>query len=295
MSAEELDNLYQRLTDRLNELREERTEHEEILAFYGRVIAAQRQAQQETTVPKLDLTQDILQMKIQEGFPIIDRVTFPVDREAATRLFATLCQLSLEENPVLAGGGKALLGAMEAENLDFESLINAVLQEDSEGLAGMAADLKVESPVLQVLAKLSLQPSLLAAKAAVIQTAALDDWRYGYCPVCGSLPAMAALVGEGGQRQALCSFCGHIWRVPRLGCLFCSTAEDKEVHYFYTEGDDLYRVQVCDSCQDYLKTIDTRKGGDAEAMAVDDVSTSHLDLVAEEKGYQRKAPRLWGI
>jgi hypothetical protein len=28
---------------------------------------------------------------------------------------------------------------------------------------------------------------------------------------------------------------------------------------------------------------------------VDDVVTTHLDLLAEDEGYRRKAPRLWGI
>jgi formate dehydrogenase maturation protein FdhE len=41
--------------------------------------------------------------------------------------------------------------------------------------------------------------------------------------------------------------------------------------------------------------MDTREGGDARTLAVDDVASGHLDLLAEEEGYQRKAPRLWGI
>ena len=93
----------------------------------------------------------------------------------------------------------------------------------------------------------------------------------------------------------LCSFCGHVYRLPRLGCPFCSSESPEDLRYFYGEEEDSHRVQVCDRCSGYLKILDTRKGGSVEALAVDDILTAHLDLVAEEQGYERKAPRLWGI
>ena len=39
----DLDDLYQRMTSRLNQLRQERSELEEILAFYDKVLAAQQE------------------------------------------------------------------------------------------------------------------------------------------------------------------------------------------------------------------------------------------------------------
>ena len=106
---------------------------------------------------------------------------------------------------------------------------------------------------------------------------------------------MAALVGEEGKREALCSFCGHFWQLPRLMCPFCSTEKQEDLRYFHGEGDELYRVYVCEQCRGYLKVMDIREGGDVRTLAVDDVASGHLDLLAEEEGYQRKAPRLLGI
>jgi FdhE protein len=106
---------------------------------------------------------------------------------------------------------------------------------------------------------------------------------------------MAALVGEEGRRHGFCSFCGTLYRLPRVGCPFCGTENQDDLRYFYGEDEDLYRVQVCDRCSGYLKVLDTRKGGSVEALAVEDILTAHLDLIAEEQGYERKAPRLWGI
>jgi FdhE protein len=292
---EPLDEFYQRMTYRLNQLRKERSELEEILAFYDKVLAAQQQTQQQIAIPEIDLPEEQLRLKIEEGFPLLDRGDFRVDRDSSRELFQRICHLSMEENPVLAAAGKTLLEAMDIGKLDLVKLTIAVLQNDTKAIEAVAKDLDVTIPVVQALTKLSLQPFLLASVQAVGQRAAIDDWHYGYCPVCGGLPAMAALVGEEGKKEALCSFCGHFWQLPRLMCPFCGTDKQEDLRYFHGEGDDLYRVYVCEQCSGYLKVMDTREGGDVRTLAVDDVASGHLDLLAEGEGYRRKAPRILGI
>jgi FdhE protein len=291
----ELDDFYQRMKSRLEQCRKDRNELEEILAFYDKVLAAQRETQEETPIPEIDLSADQIKLKIEQGFPLIDSGNFSVDKDSSERLFRRLCHFSKEENPVLASAGRALLAAMDSGTLESTELSKAVLQNHAESIEGYAKDLEVSLTVLQTLTKLSIQPSLLVTVASLAKAAHLDRWRHGYCPICGGLPAIAALIGEEGKRVGLCSFCGHLWRLPRLGCPFCDTDKQEALRYFSAEGDDLYRVQICEQCKGYLKVLDTRKGGDAKALAVDDLVTAHLDLLAEEEGYQRKAPRLWGI
>ena len=232
---------------------------------------------------------------MDEGFPLIEREDFPVDRDCSAELFRQLCQLSLEENPVLAASGKSLLEAMDSGRLNLAELAAGVLRNDVDLVEEHARKLGLEYPVLQTLVKMSLQPSLSRTAAALAQQVGLDDWRYAYCPICGAQPAIAALVGDEGLRQAICSFCGHFWRLPRVACPFCNNDTQEKLGYFYGEGEDFCRVQVCEACRGYLKVMDTREGGDAMAIAVDDLATGHLDLLAEEEGYQRKAPRLLGI
>ena len=291
----ELDDFYQRMKNRLGQCRKDRKDLEEITAFYERVLAAQYEAQEETPIPEIDLAAEQIKLKIEEGFPLIDSANFSVDKDSSESLFRRLCQLSKEENPVLASAGKALLEAMDSGKLEAAELSAAVLQNHAETVERCAEDLAISLPVVQTLTKLSIQPSLLATVASLAKATDLDRWRHGYCPICGGLPAIAALIDEEGKRVGLCSFCGHLWNLLRLSCPFCGTDKQENLRYFFAEGDDLYRVQVCEQCKGYLKVVDTRKGGDPKALAVDDVVTAHLDLLAEKEGYQRKAPRLWGI
>ena len=291
----ELDDLYQRMKNRLEQCRKERNELEEILAFYDKVLSAQRETQEETPLPEIDLAEEQIEVRMAEGFPLIESGNFSVDSNSSDRLFRKLCQISETENPVLASAGKALLEAMDSGALEPAELRRAVLQNHTETIERCAEVLEISLPAVQTLTKLSIQPSLLVTVASLAKTTDLDRWRYGYCPVCGGLPAIAALIGEEGKRVGLCSFCGHFWSLLRLSCPFCGTDKQEDIRYFFAEGDELYRVQVCEQCKGYLKVVDTRKGGDPKALAVDDVVTAHLDLLAEEEGYQRKAPRLWGI
>ena len=291
----QMDELYERMKNRLEQCRKDSNELEEVLAFYGKVLAAQHETQEQTPIPEIAFSAERIKLKIEEGFPLMESENFSVDKDNSERLFRKLCQLSTEENPVLASAGKALLEALASGRLDTAELNSAVLYNQAETIERYAKDLEVPLPVLQALTKLSIQPSLLATVASVARSSKLENWRHPYCPICGGLPAIAALVGEEGKREGLCSFCGHLWKLPRLGCPFCGNEKQEDLRYFYGEGDDIYRVQVCEQCKGYIKVVDTRKGSDPKALAVDDVVTAHLDLLAEEEGYQRKAPRLWGI
>ena len=283
------------MMERLKQFRKKKPDLGEIITFCEKVLDIQQEIQPRISPPRIKLDRERMAVKIREGFPLLQREDLPVDQERSAELLGKLCRIGLDENPILAEAGNRLLEAMESSKLDFGELFTAMMRDDDDKLGSLAGGLNVGRPVLKTLAKLSIQPSLAAVVAAATTDISLEGWRHLYCPVCGGMPAMAALVGEEGSRHGLCSFCGHLYRLPRLGCPFCAGEGPEDLRYFYGEGEDTHRVQVCDRCSGYLKILDTRKGGSVEALAIDDILTAHLDLVAEEQGYERKAPRLWGI
>jgi len=283
------------MNERLKEFRKKNPELGEIITFCERVLDIQKEIQPRISLPTIKLDRERMAVKIREGFPLLQRGDLPVDPERSAELFEKLCRIGLDENPILAEAAKGLREAMDSSRLNFGTLFSAVQRDDDDKLESLAAELRVGRPVLKALAKLSIQPSLSAVVAAATKDISVEGWKHPYCPVCGGMPAMAALVGEEGSRHGLCSFCGHVYWLARLGCPFCAAEGPEDLRYFYGEEEDSHRVQVCDRCSGYLKILDTRKGGSVEALAIDDILTAHLDLVAEEQGYERKAPRLWGI
>lgn len=97
---------------------------------------------------------------------------------------------------------------------------------------------------------------------------------------------MSALEGD-GERFLFCSFCWHKWPVRRLVCPFCENDDSKTLHYFYTEEEREYRVNVCDKCKKYVKTVDTRKIDRFFYPPLEQIATLHLDMKANETGLER--------
>ena len=118
-----------------------------------------------------------------------------------------------------------------------------------------------------------------------------DRWLRRYCPMCGSVPAMAQLVGADSGRKRLlsCGCCGTRWQFKRTACPFCET-DAQRLASVTVEGEGGLRIDHCESCLGYLKTYD---GQGNEALFLSDWSSLHLDLIAHDRGLKRMAASLY--
>ena len=120
-----------------------------------------------------------------------------------------------------------------------------------------------------------------------------ERWLRRYCPTCGSLPAMAHLVGTdpGRRRYLSCGCCGTEWRFGRTECPFCEVKSDR-LASLDAEGEAGLRIDYCESCRGYLKTYG---GHGDEAVLLADWTSLHLDLAARDRGLQRRAASLYDL
>jgi FdhE protein len=72
----------------------------------------------------------------------------------------------------------------------------------------------------------------------------------------------------------------------------CDNDDQDSLQYFYGEGEMACRVDLCDSCHHYIKTIDVRPV-EAPDPILEDLATLHLDVVAGEKEYSRVVLNSW--
>lgn len=116
------------------------------------------------------------------------------------------------------------------------------------------------------------------------------------CPICGGRPQAAVLrpEGDGGKRFLLCSFCLTEWEFRRVLCPTCAEENHEKLPRYSADGLDGIRVEACDTCQFYLKSVDLTVDGLAVPL-VDEVATVTLDLWATEHGYKKVAPNLMGF
>ena len=115
------------------------------------------------------------------------------------------------------------------------------------------------------------------------------------CPLCGGRPLLGVLriEGDGGKRRMVCSFCGHEWEFRRILCPTCGEEDEKKLPVYVAEQFPHIRVEACESCKFYVRTIDLTKDGHAVPL-VDDLAAIPLTLWAHEHGYRRLQPNLLG-
>jgi formate dehydrogenase maturation protein FdhE len=115
------------------------------------------------------------------------------------------------------------------------------------------------------------------------------------CPVCGSRPLLGVLrqEGDGGKRFLLCSFCSQEWEFRRILCPTCGEEAEDKLPVYIEEDTPHVRVEACDTCKFYLRTIDLTKDGNAVPL-VDDLAAIPHSLWAHAQGYWRLQPNLLG-
>ncbi len=116
------------------------------------------------------------------------------------------------------------------------------------------------------------------------------------CPFC-SRPCLLAVLrpeGDGGKRSLVCNLCLTEWSYPRLICAACGE-EDPAKLVIYTAADFPHiRLDACDGCGQYVKTIDLTRNGRAVPV-VDELAAIPLDLWAADHGYTKLQGNLLGV
>jgi FdhE protein len=146
----------------------------------------------------------------------------------------------------------------------------------------------------EFLARAFLQPyaELLNSRAGLN----LKGYTYPLCPYCNRKPGLASLrqQGDGAARWLICSFCVAEWEFRRIVCPACGEENDRNLPVYSASDFDYVRVECCETCKTYIKTIDLTKNGLAEPV-VDEIAAAALDLWAQEHGYAKLQPNVVGM
>ncbi len=163
-------------------------------------------------------------------------------------------------------------------------------------------------PYLELLARERTPPlDSQIIGAAARQRATLDGAPADRsCPFCGRNPQLAFLSADvsasglvegsvdGGSRFLMCGDCGAVWPFQRIACPSCLEVDPHKIPYYSAEGVPGVRVECCDTCRRYLKSIDLTKDGRLVPL-VDELAAIPLDLWAREQGYYKIQPNLAGM
>jgi FdhE protein len=116
------------------------------------------------------------------------------------------------------------------------------------------------------------------------------------CPFCSAWPVAGVLRGEGdgAKRWLLCAVCSTEWPFRRVLCWNCGEENKDRLPIYKAAEFEAVRVDACDNCQIYLKSIDLTLDGHAVPL-VDEIAAVALDIWAEEHGYSKLETNLLGM
>jgi formate dehydrogenase accessory protein FdhE len=121
---------------------------------------------------------------------------------------------------------------------------------------------------------------------------------HGHCPFCGGAPSVgcrrSGAESDGAARSLVCASCGLEWPFRRILCPACFEEDPHKLPSFTSADHPLARIEACETCSRYVKTLDVPELS-AIVPEIDDLASLSLDLWAIEQGFERLEPGLAGV
>lgn len=179
--------------------------------------------------------------------------------------------------------GPPPLARIAAEPLDLRDL-----------LARYTAGEPLDDPLLEFFPRVFVQAAATSGNAPPAE----DGPASRDCPACAGWPQVSVLredkSAETVRRSLVCSRCSHEWSFARIVCPGCDEDKPEKLPRYTAQEIPWMRVEACDTCRKYLKSVDLTVNWDAEPV-VDELASTPLDIIAHEHGYVKIGPNLAGI
>jgi FdhE protein len=94
--------------------------------------------------------------------------------------------------------------------------------------------------------------------------------------------------GLARTRHLRCGRCGADWKIDVLRCSFCDNRDHQRLRSLVPEkGGDSRKVDACDACRGYLKSLAQLAPLAPELIPLEDLGSVELDLAAIDRDYRR--------
>lgn len=189
-----------------------------------------------------------------------------------------------------------VLETLESGRMSRASLLTASLTRNQRAIRMGATQMGLSPDLVWLVGELAtaplahlLQNRLFGAphdldRSTPLQSA-LAAWDRGYCPACGSWPALTEFVD--GRRSLRCSFCGAGWEMQSCRCVYCGETGAAFRTITPDPESSACILDLCDRCGGYTKVARVAALTPFLLLAIEDLETFALDRIAADRGYGR--------
>lgn len=259
----------------------------ELLDIMADILILREEYRNSMKDPIFCVEENLITKKMEGGLPLIDFMGKEYDLTRPKEYFNSLISIAEKRMPEVA---QNIIDIIKSQQFDWEKMIRASFDRKTEEtdaqelLAGREAEENID--LIDLFTEESLRPELESIAEKYGEIIEKSNWSEGYCPICGKEPKIGEIRGEEeGKRYLFCHQCGFKWYFQRIKCPFCGNEEQHSLAYFEVEGEERYRVDVCNKCRRYIKTVELPKSSEEPNLDVEDIATLHLDMIAYDEGY----------
>ena len=261
----------------------------DLLDILAEILILREDYRKSMKSPIFSVEDKLIAGKMEGGLPLIDLTGQKYDLTRPKEYFYSLIAIAEKRLPAEA---RKFLDVIKDEQFDWETIIRASFnpnpseEEIPEKEVKASGEHDEQLDLIDLFIEESLRPELEVVAEQYGAAVEKSEWMEGYCPICGKEPKIGEIrESEDGRRYLFCHQCGYKWHFRRIKCPFCGNEEQHSLAYFAVEGEERYRVDVCNKCRRYIKIVELPKSSEDVNMDVEDIATLHLDVLAYEEGY----------
>jgi FdhE protein len=240
-----------------------------------------------------DIAPGAVSGKWARGLPALRGEAIPIPASLTQRLPA-LC------DALMAGGAgdsaRHIKDALTKGEIDAGSLLRVSLARNQSAIRTSSLHHGFAPDLVWLIGELASAPLAHFYQTRLLSTPSLQAgvraWDRGYCPCCGSWPALIEMT-SGPGRVLRCSYCAAAWELQTRRCVYCGNADER----FLAAAPDVKkqerRIELCGSCGSYTKVLEVDRPTPFPLLAIDDLATLDLDQAA--MGHEYSRPSLFDL
>jgi FdhE protein len=262
-------------------------DYADALRLYGQVMRAQQRTLRELK-SELEMEQGEIDLKLAEGVPLLNPLELDIDLLKYRRLTGEICAVIAEHGPEGFAHCDEIASWEGLDEGDFARTRNDLLTGKRLSL-GEKWSTDEEREIGRIILWEALAPFYRRCASILESKMEQAFWLRGFCPICGGAPLMGVFRSEDGLWLLECTLCHTLWNVQRARCPFCDESEGS-LKYLFIGDNETRRVQYCEHCGIYVKTVDMRDTGREASLPLENIITADLDMAAAQEGLKPAGP-----
>ena len=266
-----------------------------ILNTYGKVFAERAKFREELPLLLNVRISSPDPLRFSQGMTLMNEGIFPLSTDSMEKVRDRMIPVLSKAFPKIRPVLRKLKAAVKKNQLNLKNCMEDMLHRRDELISQTASHLETDPVTLKFILGQLMKPLVEKQSESLRSVIQNLNWKKGYCPVCGSFPALSYLKGAEGQRWLMCGLCSHEWRFMRTQCPFCENEDYKQSELCFVEDRAYEQAEMCHQCNRYLTGIDLRKYPYEFVPEVALTGMMYLDILAQEKGFLPMADSAWTL